>query len=105
MLNIFARIACQITNGIEIEKFGKQISSFMYNKVSQPIIKIDEFEKKRTIVAEIIYIDRFGNAITNISKDFFQKTFKIKLSQFWLGEIKKFKLFPKNTVMLKKEIF
>ena len=78
MLHIFARIACQIINGIEIEMLGKKISSFMYNKVSQPIIKIDEFEKKRTIVAEIIYIDRFGNAITNISKDFFLKNIQDK---------------------------
>ncbi len=78
MLHVFARIACQITNGIEIEKFGKEISSFMYNKVSQPIIKIDEFKKKRTIVAEIIYIDRFGNAITNISKDFFSNNIQDK---------------------------
>jgi len=73
MMNVFANIACKIVNGHKIETFGFEITSFLYNKENKPIVNIDEIKKRRTIVAEVIYIDRFGNAITNISKDFFKE--------------------------------
>ncbi len=73
MMNVFAKIACKIINGEKIETFGREIKSFLYNKENKPIVKVDEIKNRRTIVAEIIYIDRFGNAITNISKDFFEE--------------------------------
>jgi len=73
MINVFAKIACKIINGEKIETFGSEIKSFLYNKENKPIVNIDEIQKRRTIVAEVIYIDRFGNAITNISKEFFEE--------------------------------
>lgn len=73
MLNVFAKIACEIINGKKIEEFGVLTNSFIYNKQSKPIIKIDNDKKRKTIVAEVIYIDRFGNIITNVSKKFFEE--------------------------------
>jgi len=73
MMNVFSKIACEIANGQKMEKFGIEIISFLYNKENKPILNIDEIKNRRTIVAEIIYIDRFGNAITNISKEFFEE--------------------------------
>ena len=73
MMNVFAKIACKIINGQKIETFGIEIKSFLYNKENKPIVNTDEIKKQRTIISEVIYIDRFGNAITNISKDFFEE--------------------------------
>ena len=73
MMNVFAKIACKIINGENLDLFGFEIKSFLYNKENKPIININETKNQRTIVAEVMYIDRFGNAITNISKEFFEE--------------------------------
>ena len=74
MKHIFTQIACEIEQGQNIENFGKEIKNFTYNKKSIPTLKTDPINKTRSIIGEVIYIDRFGNAITNISKQYFKKT-------------------------------
>ena len=96
MINVFAKIACEMINGKEIEEFGKETSSFLYNKESKPIIKIDEIKQTRTVVAEVIYIDRFGNAITNISKDFFDTNIGNKSFTILLRRNQKIELISKK---------
>jgi len=73
MMNVFANIACEIVKGENITKFGKEITKFLYNKNSAPIVKIDSKRNRKTIVAKVIYIDRLGNIVTNISRDFFNE--------------------------------
>ncbi len=96
MLNVFAKIACEIVNGENIEKFGFEIKSFLYNKQSKPIVKIDKIEKRKTIVAEVIYIDRFGNAITNISRNFFREQIGDKSFTILLRRNQKIELISKK---------
>lgn len=59
--DIFAPTAAWLTKGIETTKFGDMITDYVtlpFPSVSMPT--------KTTIEGEVIYIDRFGNAITNI---------------------------------------
>lgn len=59
--DIFAPTAAWLTKGIETTKFGEMITDYItlpFPSVSMPT--------KTTIEGEVIYIDRFGNAITNI---------------------------------------
>jgi S-adenosylmethionine hydrolase len=60
--DIFAPIAGWLSKGIEISNLGDPITDFKKIFVSAP-----QITAKNTIEGEIIYIDRFGNAMTNIN--------------------------------------
>jgi S-adenosylmethionine hydrolase len=59
--DVFAPIAGWLSKGIETSNFGDPITDFKKISVSVP-----QITAKNTIEGEIIYIDRFGNTITNI---------------------------------------
>jgi len=74
--DIFAPVAAYISKDISYQLFGKGIKD--YKKIKLPKPKI----KQHSIIAEVIYIDRFGNLFTSISQDLKHKiknpTVKIK---------------------------
>lgn len=58
---IFAPVAAWFSRGIDISKFGDPISDFVTIATPSPALV-----NNKTLEGETIYIDRFGNAITNI---------------------------------------
>ena len=68
MKDIFAKTACMFLKGVKIESLGTQIESFVIKKHFLPNI----INNNQSIHSKIIYIDRFGNSVTNISKMFFE---------------------------------
>ncbi|OQX79347.1 MAG: hypothetical protein B6D56_07285 [Candidatus Omnitrophica bacterium 4484_70.1] len=70
--DIFAPVAAYISRGVKIEKLGKRIKRI--KKLDFPQVKI----KKDTLKGEILYIDSFGNLVTNIKKDAFLNFVKNK---------------------------
>lgn len=83
--DIFAPIAAYLSRGKSIRSFGRKIESF--KRLELPRIKMDS----ENLVGEIIYIDRFGNLISNIDKD--------NLFNFIKG--KRFKICIKNKAIEK----
>jgi S-adenosylmethionine hydrolase len=63
--DIFASVAAHLTRGVNPLEFGKPI----HNPVTLNIPEPDIQEGK--IQGEVIYIDRFGNLITNVSAPYF----------------------------------
>lgn len=63
--DIFAPIAAYLSKGINPKEFGKEINSnYLFNlPLPKPLIKEDVIE------GNIIYVDSFGNLITNIHKN------------------------------------
>lgn len=61
--DIFAPVAAHLARGLPVEEVGPLISDFQYGEVPAP-----KFEA-HCIAASVIYIDRFGNLITNISEE------------------------------------
>lgn len=59
--DIFAPVAAWFSRGISLEKFGEPIGDF--TTISTPVPHV---VKKNVLEGSVIYIDRFGNAITNI---------------------------------------
>ncbi|MEW6676033.1 MAG: SAM-dependent chlorinase/fluorinase [Nitrospirota bacterium] len=59
--DIFAPVAAWLSKGIDISEFGEPIADYINLYIPVPIIT-----KENTIEGEVIFIDRFGNAITNI---------------------------------------
>lgn len=61
--DIFAPVAAWLSKGIDSYKFGEEISNYVTISSPKPDIS------KGTISGEVVSIDNFGNAITNITKE------------------------------------
>ena len=82
--DVFAPIAACLSKGIHISKFGDPINDYVSLTMPTPIIV-----NKNILEGEVMYIDRFGNAITNIKAQDIaeQKSLKVMLK----GKIAPFK--------------
>ncbi len=81
--DIFAPVAAWLTKGVPIENFGKEIRDYVNLDLPLP-----HRPSKNNIEGEVIYVDRFGNAITNISVKHF-------------GNIPRFEVFSKARILCK----
>jgi S-adenosylmethionine hydrolase len=66
-LDVFVKVACHIAKGGSLSVVGREITSINQITEIQPIIN----NEKNTIKGSVIYIDHFGNLVTNISKKVF----------------------------------
>ncbi len=62
--DIFAPVAAWLSKGIDIHKFGDEITDY----VKIPTLRAT-IENGNLIKGAVVYIDNFGNAITNIRKE------------------------------------
>ncbi len=67
ILDTFVKVACHIARGGMLEVIGKQISNIKKLFEIKPQINIDQNQ----IVGSVIYIDNFGNVISNITQNTF----------------------------------
>ena len=63
--DIFAPVAAALSNGVKPRKFGPKIS----DAVRLPVSLEPEVLKNGNVRARIIHIDRFGNCVTNITRE------------------------------------
>ena len=85
----FAPIAAHLSKGVALAKFGREIDDPTILHIPAPSISL-----KNSLVGEVIYIDRFGNLITNIDYETFedfQKRHPKKLLKVRVGR----KIIPK----------
>ncbi|HBH62796.1 MAG TPA: hypothetical protein DDX85_13880 [Nitrospiraceae bacterium] len=61
--DIFAPIAAWLSKGVDSNKMGEEIDDYMKIQVPKPVMN------DNTITGEIVSIDNFGNAISNIKRD------------------------------------
>lgn len=78
VLDVFVKVACHIARGGTLEVVGKTVSEIKPIKHITPFVN----EDKSQIVGNVIYIDNYGNVITNIKRSFFEtiqkgRTFEI----------------------------
>ena len=73
--DIFSPAAAHLSKGLSINKLGTQISDFETANITSPIIDSEK------IIGSIVYIDHFGNLITNIPGDLlYGKSFSLTFS-------------------------
>ena len=89
VLDSFIRVACHLARGGKLEIIGKTIKSFKKMKELQPIIS----RKKDQITGCVIYIDRYGNVVSNISRQLFQdigkgRDFEINVNRYKFDTIR-----------------
>lgn len=68
VLDIFVKAACHIARGGTLEVIGKPITKIKPIKNIMPYVNDD----KNQIIGNVIYIDNYGNVITNIKRSFFE---------------------------------
>lgn len=66
--DIFAPVAAHLANGISALEFGKKISRIREIEIPVPVLSSNS-----VLTAEVIYIDRFGNIVTNIDSSVLEK--------------------------------
>jgi len=65
--DIFAPVAAHLSTGVPFEEFGPEIDNVVRGDIVLPA------KSDRRIIGEIVYIDHFGNCISNISKNDFKE--------------------------------
>lgn len=68
VLDVFVKVACHIARGGTLEVIGKTIKDIKPIKNIVPYVNDD----KTQIVGSVIYIDNYGNVVTNIKRSFFE---------------------------------
>lgn len=68
VLDVFVKVACHIARGGTLEVIGKVINTI------KPITNLMPFvnDDKNQIIGSVIYIDNYGNVVTNIKRKFFE---------------------------------
>lgn len=68
VLDVFVQVACHIARGGTLDVIGKNISEIKPIKNITPFVN----EDKTQIIGNVIYIDNYGNVVTNIKRSFFE---------------------------------
>ncbi|WP_418637021.1 SAM hydrolase/SAM-dependent halogenase family protein [Winogradskyella sp.] len=68
VLDIFVKVACHIARGGTLDVIGKVINTIKPIKNLVPFVN-DEYNQ---IIGTVIYIDNYGNVVTNIKRIFFE---------------------------------
>jgi S-adenosylmethionine hydrolase len=71
--DIFAPVAAWLSRGIDSSKFGDPINDYVSINVPVPVI-----QEENIVEGEVIYIDHFGNAATNIKAQTIENILKNK---------------------------
>lgn len=58
--DIFAPLAGRLAVGLELDEVGPTVDDYIRGEVPQPVTRGDE------LIATVLYVDRFGNLITNV---------------------------------------
>lgn len=68
VLDVFVAVACHIARGGTLEVVGKVTEEIRMIKGITPIVNVGD----KQIVGNVIYIDNYGNLITNITRKLFE---------------------------------
>jgi S-adenosyl-L-methionine hydrolase (adenosine-forming) len=68
VLDVFVKVACHLARGGTLEVIGKTIAEIKPIKNIVPYVN----DEKSQIIGSVIYIDNYGNVVTNIKRSFFE---------------------------------
>ncbi|QTD37743.1 SAM-dependent chlorinase/fluorinase [Polaribacter batillariae] len=91
VLDVFVQVACFIARGGNLTVIGKEITEFKKLIEIQP--KVNQAQNQ--IIGGVIYIDNYGNVITNISKKMFNDIGKGRAFQITARRYSFHKIFTK----------
>jgi S-adenosylmethionine hydrolase len=81
-LDVFVKVACHIAKGGSLSVIGREINEVKQITEIQPALNAE----KNILKGTVIYIDHFGNLVTNISKKMFLDVAKSRAYEIVLNE-------------------
>lgn len=84
VLDIFVKVACHIARGGTLDVIGKVINTIKPIKNLIPFIN----DEHNQIIGTVIYIDNYGNVVTNIKRKFFESVQKTRSYEVWARNYK-----------------
>jgi len=100
VLDVFVKVACHIARGGTLEVVGKTIDSIKPIKNIVPYVN----EDKTQIIGSVIYVDNYGNVVTNIKRNFFERIQKGREFEISARNNKFKKIFNKYSEIVNFEI-
>ncbi|RXJ51429.1 SAM hydrolase/SAM-dependent halogenase family protein [Gelidibacter gilvus] len=90
VLDVFVKVACHIARGGTLEVIGKVITDIKPIKNLNPFVNDDQSQ----IIGSVIYIDNYGNVVSNIRRKFFERiqkgrAFEVSARSYKFKEIHK----------------
>ncbi|MGS2739963.1 SAM hydrolase/SAM-dependent halogenase family protein [Sinomicrobium sp. M5D2P17] len=67
-MDVFVKVACHIARGGTLEVVGKPITELKSLKTFIPIVNTEQ----DVVTGHVIYVDNYGNVVTNISRQLFE---------------------------------
>lgn len=88
--DIFAPVAGALSNGVEPARLGEEITDYVRLEASLPVLK-----DNGTLEGSIIHIDRFGNCVTNLTREHineerFARGARIVVGEHEIKELRRF---------------
>ena len=87
--DVFVKIATHISRDGKLEVIGKRIDSIKEIKDIKPVVSSDNNQ----IIGSVIYIDNYGNVVTNITQNIFDKIAKSRPFTIYARNVKFDKIF------------
>ncbi len=69
VLDVFVKVACHIARGGTLDVIGKPITNIKEIRDLRPVVN----SENNQIIGNVIYIDNYGNVVSNITKAFFEE--------------------------------
>jgi S-adenosylmethionine hydrolase len=73
--DIFAPVAAHLAKGVALNCLGAKLNNCIWRQVPRP------FKTAKGWTGEVLWIDRFGNLITNLEKKHIPKPFRLKIGK------------------------
>jgi len=84
--DIFAPVGAAVSKGVKVREFGSRID----DAVRLPIPLAPEVLKNGDVRARIIHIDRFGNCVTNLTRELVMSSATLVVNRKTIREFRKF---------------
>jgi len=100
VLDVFVKVACHISRGGTLEVIGKVINTIKPIKNLIPFVN----EEQTQIIGSVIYVDNYGNVITNIKRKFFESIQKTRAFEISARNYKFKEVFNKYSDIVNFEV-
>jgi S-adenosylmethionine hydrolase len=100
VLDVFVKVACHIARGGTLEVIGKVINTIKPIKNLIPFVN----DEQNQIIGSVIYVDNYGNVITNIKRKFFESIQKTRGFEVSARNYKFKKIYNKYSEIVNFEI-
>jgi len=100
VLDVFVKVACHIARGGTLEVIGKPIQGIKPLKNIIPFVNAE----RNQIIGNVVYIDNYGNVVTNIKRKFFEDIQKGRSFEIFARNYKFKEIFTKYSDIVNFDI-